>query len=248
MRLSISNMTATKTYTLQGSAPSKPYLNIGGYYLPLSTSVPSGLKLKVQSGNTVYYPIENNRTSSTESYGNITFHRVIKTASTNAKSSYTGMFGRSASMSCGKGVNYLVSEARGYIVDTDARNNYIKYSLTQRQNLGATYYTYLNGTLSTNSYTTGITTQPSQVNTSFLGNVNIHAVNETVYATSTTNRGLPWNDTATSMYYQYINSTLGRFSTAMSMKSTGTTFTTAARATMSATSYEVTEFVYQEKF
>lgn len=58
MRLSISNATATKVISVTNVAPAKPYLNINGYYVPLTTATIAGTKVKIQSGTVTYRACE----------------------------------------------------------------------------------------------------------------------------------------------------------------------------------------------
>ena len=58
MRLSISNTTATKVISVTNVAPAKPYLNINGYYVPVTTATIAGTKVKIQSGTVTYRACE----------------------------------------------------------------------------------------------------------------------------------------------------------------------------------------------
>ena len=54
MRLQVVSSNSTYYWSVTNAAPAKPYLQISNQYLPLTTATRSGVKLKVQSGNTTY--------------------------------------------------------------------------------------------------------------------------------------------------------------------------------------------------
>lgn len=54
MRLQVISSNSTYYWSVTNAAPAKPYLQISNQYLPLTTATISGVKFKVQSGNTSY--------------------------------------------------------------------------------------------------------------------------------------------------------------------------------------------------
>ena len=54
MRLRVISSDSTYYWSVTNAAPAKPYLQISNQYLPLTTATISGVKFKVQSGNTSY--------------------------------------------------------------------------------------------------------------------------------------------------------------------------------------------------
>lgn len=69
MRLSLSNETATKTYTVTEVEPNRPYLKINeNYYLPLTTNSFSDVKMTVESNGSTYRAMVYSSASDSASY------------------------------------------------------------------------------------------------------------------------------------------------------------------------------------
>ena len=85
MRLQVISSNSTYYWSVTNAAPAKPYLQISNQYLPLTTATISGVKFKVQSGNTsyracVYQSGYYNTTSS--AVGNLSSTTALTTKST----------------------------------------------------------------------------------------------------------------------------------------------------------------------
>lgn len=85
MRLRVISSNSTYYWSVTSAAPAKPYLQISNQYLPLTTATISGVKFKVQSGNTsyracVYQSGYYNTTSS--AVGNLSSTTALTTKST----------------------------------------------------------------------------------------------------------------------------------------------------------------------
>jgi len=85
MRLQVINGNSTYYWSVTNVAPAKPYLQISNQYLPLTTATTTGVKFKVQSGNTSYRAaIYNSGTYKTTStaVGNLSSTTALTKAST----------------------------------------------------------------------------------------------------------------------------------------------------------------------
>lgn len=129
MNLKVSNSIVTKTYTLTNQQPNKPYLNVGESYLPLTTSTKNGVKLKIQSGNNTYRPLEYGTVSSSD-----TFYTSANVS--DGLSSTTGLTRTSTS-----GTTYLTrASTSNTVYGTRASTSGTTY-LTRASTSGTTYLT-----------------------------------------------------------------------------------------------------------
>lgn len=135
-----SNSTATKTYTLTNQQPNKPYLNISGSYLPLTTATKSGLKLKVQSGNNTYRPLEYGSASESNTFYTTAADSVglsSTTALTRASTSATSYLTRASTSDTKYGTRASTSDTK---YGTRASTSTTIYQ-TRASTSGTTYYT-----------------------------------------------------------------------------------------------------------
>lgn len=235
--------TSGTTYLTRASTSGTSYLTkastSGTTYLTRASTSGTTYLTRASTSATLY-------TSSTMSVFNVTFYKVIEFRS-QTRVTVAATYGRSTSTQGGSGGGYLASEGRGTINPTNARANYINFKLTQNLNLGYQDFSILNG----NTTPATLKYDISKFFTS-APQVNVHANGSVIYATSSGNLGLPWNSGAiANMNYRTSvsgASVLGNFSTAVSKKSTATTFTSLSPSNIwSATYNDITHFVYQER-
>ena len=216
MRLSISNATATKVISVTNVAPAKPYININGYYVPVTTATIAGTKVKIQSGTVTYRACEYqsgyyNTTSA--AVGNLSSTTALTRASTSGtnygtRASTSGTnYGTRASTS---GTSYLTrASTSGTNYGTRASTSGTSY-LTRASTSGTSYLT--RASTSGTTYLTRASTSATITNYTYTSsNASSLKITEYYQMQSRAN----WSDklTLTAQYYT-INPVVGKITPA----------------------------------